>query len=243
MNTLGVILARAGSQGLANKHLLPLLDRSVIGHTFNHVRESKLLTKIVVSTDCPQVRMLAKAEGFETIERPRELATSEASVQAVVLHAMFTTESRWGQCADALAVIYGNVPVRPPGVFDQAIEMLRTTKCDSVRSFCPVGKWHPAWMSKLDGDRVEALRPGSIHRRQDLETLYLHDGAVVAVSRTSMLRGEVHPEDPHAFFGTDRRGFVTGVGQTIEIDERRDLYWAEAVLREQRAVEGVRLAS
>ena len=116
MKTLGVILARAGSQGLTNKHLLPLLDRSVIGHTFNHVLESTLLTKVVVSTDCPQVRMLAKSEGFEAIDRPGELATGDASVQSVMLHAMWTVEHRWGLCADALAVLYGNVPVRPPGV-------------------------------------------------------------------------------------------------------------------------------
>jgi CMP-N-acetylneuraminic acid synthetase len=90
---------------------------------------------------------------------------------------------------------------------------------------------------------VEALHPGSIHRRQDLEPLYLHEGAIVVVSRESMLRGEVHPEDPHAFFGLDRRGFVTGAGQTVEVDERRDLYWAEAVLREQRVAAQVRMAS
>lgn len=243
MNTLGVILARAGSKGLPNKHLLPLLERTVIGHTFNHVRESKRLTKVVVSTDCPQVRMLARSEGFETIERPAELATSDASVQATMLHAMWMVEARSGTCADALAVIYGNVPIRPTGVIDRAIEMLETTRCDSVRSFCPVGKWHPAWMSRLDGDRVQPLQAGSIHRRQDLEPVYLHDGAIVVVSRDSMLRGEVHPEDPHAFFGVDRRGFMTGSGQTVEIDERRDLYWAEAVLREQREAAGMRLAS
>lgn len=243
MNTLGVILARAGSQGLANKHLLPLLDRSVIGHTFNQVHESRRLTKIVVSTDCPKIRLLAQSEGFDIIDRPAALATNDASVQAAMLHAMWTLESRGSFCADALAVIYGNVPVRPVGAIDQAIEMLETTRCDSVRSFCPVGKWHPAWMSRLDGDRVHALQPGSIHRRQDLEPVYLHDGAIVVVSRESMLRGEVHPEDPHAFFGIDRRGFVTGAGETIEIDQQRDLYWAEAVLREQRARVGMRMAS
>jgi CMP-N-acetylneuraminic acid synthetase len=243
MNTLGVILARAGSQGLANKHLLPLLDRSVVGHTFNHVRDSQRLTKIVVSTDCPQIRLLAQSEGFEVIQRPAELATSEASVQSVMLHALWTIESRMSFCADALAVIYGNVPVRPVGVIDRAIQMLEETRCDSVRSFCPVGKWHPAWMSRLQGDRVQSLQPGSIHRRQDLEPVYLHDGAIVVVSRESMLRGEVHPEDPHAFFGLDRRGFVVGAGETVEIDQKRDLYWAEAVLREQRAAAGLRMAS
>ena len=63
---------------------------------------------------------------------------------------------------------------------------------------------------------------------------FLHDGAVVAVSRESMLRGRADPSDPHAFFGTDRRGFEVEPGETVEIDCRRDLLLAEAVLRERR---------
>jgi hypothetical protein len=49
-----------------------------------------------------------------------------------------------------------------------------------------------------------------------------------------MLRAEQFPEDPHAFFGIDRRGIPTGAGETVEIDQLRDLYWAEAVLRERQ---------
>ena len=172
------------------------------------------------------------SRGLQAIARPAALATSDASVQDVMLHAMRTVESS-GFRADALVVLYGNVPIRGDGVIDQAIELLSETGCDSVRSFCPVGKWHPAWMSRLDGDRVTAVQPGSIHRRQDLTSLYLHDGAVVAVSRASMLRGAARPEDPHAFFGEDRRGIRTEMGETVEIDQLRDLYWAEAVLRER----------
>src|SRR5690606_38783 len=141
-----------------------------------------------------------------------------------MLHAMEQVEGE-GFHADALVVLYGNVPVRGEGVIDRAIELLEQTGCDSVRSFCPVGKWHPAWMSKLHVDQVEALRPGSIHRRQDLEELFLHDGAVVAVSRASMLRGRADPHDPHAFFGVDRRAIRTEMGETVEIDHQRDLYW------------------
>ena len=233
MNILGVILARAGSEGLKNKHLLPLLGRPVISYTFDHARASRLLTRTVFSTDCPVLRQLAKANGFETVDRPRDLATSTASVQDVMLHAMHSLESKSPFRADALVTLYGNVPVRGEGVIDRAIALLRRTACDSVRTFCPVGKWHPAWMSKLDNDRVTPLHPGSIHRRQDLTPLYLHDGAAVAVSRASMLRGESAPTDPHAFFGVDRRGIRTETGETVEIDHQRDLYWAEAVLRER----------
>jgi CMP-N-acetylneuraminic acid synthetase len=152
-----------------------------------------------------------------------------------MLHAMDTVERGSKYHADALVVLYGNVPVRGAGVIDRAVEMLAETGCDSVRSFCPVGKWHPAWMSRMRDGRVIALQAGSIHRRQDLEPIFLHDGAVVAVSRDSMLRGRLSPGDPHAFFGVDRRGIETDPGETVEIDQRRDLYWAEAVLRETTA--------
>jgi CMP-N-acetylneuraminic acid synthetase len=235
MNVLGVILARGGSVGLQNKHLLPLLDQPVICYTFDHVCSSRRLTKTVVSTDCPHITRLAEQDAFETVPRPAELATSSASVQDAMIHAMDWVEAHSDFRADALVVLYGNIPVRGNGVIDRAIDMLGKTGCDSVRSWCPVGKWHPTWMSRLEDDRVVPLEAGSVHRRQDLAPLFLHDGAVVAVSRSSMLRGKENPQDPHAFFGIDRRGFATEAGETVEIDQLRDLYWAEAVLRERAA--------
>jgi len=233
MNTLGIILARAGSMGLKNKHMLPLLGKPVISYTFDHARAARRLDRVIVSSDCPQILKLARQHGLDTVRRPEHLATSDASVQDVMLHAMRAVEADESFQSDAVVVLYGNVPVRGAGVIDHAIEMLEETGCDSVRSFCPVGKWHPGWMCTLDGDHVTALRPGSIHRRQDLTPTFLHDGGVVAVSRGSLLRGEVMPHDPHAFFGVDRRGIETEMGETIEIDHVRDLYWAEAVLRDR----------
>jgi CMP-N-acetylneuraminic acid synthetase len=243
MNVLGVILARAGSAGLAGKHLRPLCGRAVIEFTFDHAEKSKRLTAVCVSTDCPGIKQRAKSRGLTVIDRPAELATASASVQDAMLHALENFESTNRSFrADGLVVLYGNVPVRPPGAIDRAVEMLAETGCDSVRSFCPVGKWHPAWMSRLQGDQVLPLSANSIHRRQDLEELFLHDGAVVAVTRESMLRGRENPGDPHAFFGVDRRGIRTGIGETVEIDELRDLYLAEAVLRESAASLHARVA-
>jgi CMP-N-acetylneuraminic acid synthetase len=233
MNILGVIMARAGSEGLPNKHLLPLLGRAVISYTFDHALAARRLSGLVMSSDSPAILDLAAARGIRAVQRPPELATADASVQDVMLHAMRTLEARTDFRADGLVVLYGNVPVRGEGAIDRAIELLESTRCDSVRSFCPVGKWHPAWMSKLAGDRVEPLRAGSVHRRQDLAPLFLHDGAVVAVSRDSMMRGAEQPDDPHAFFGMDRRAIRTEPGETVEIDHLRDLYWAQAVLMER----------
>ncbi len=236
-NVLGVILARAGSVGLPNKHLLPLLGRSVISYTFSHASASKRLTKTVMSSDCPQLRAMADSAGFQAIARPPHLCTADASVQDAMLHALESVEAGGHFKTDALVVLYGNCPIRGVGMIDRAIDKLIETGCDSVRTFCPVSKWHPAWMNKLDDDgNVTQYQPGSVHLRQDLETLFLHDGGAVVVSRASMLRGLEFPKDPHAFFGVDRRGIRTEVGEVVEVDHLRDLYWAEASLRERQSL-------
>jgi CMP-N,N'-diacetyllegionaminic acid synthase len=237
MKTLGVILARAGSVGLTGKHLRLLQGRPVIEYTFDHAFDSALLDQVVVSTDCPGVARLARTYQLPVVDRPAELATSDASVQDVLIHAVRSI----GESFDAVVCLYGNVPVRPAGLIDSAIAHLRETNCDSVRSFCPVGKWHPAWMSTLAGDTVNRLQAGSIHRRQDLAPLFLHDGGVLACTRSSLWRGVATPTDPHAFFGTDLRAVRTEPGDVVEIDHPRDLYWAEAVLRD-RSHSNVRLA-
>jgi CMP-N-acetylneuraminic acid synthetase len=234
---LGVILARGGSQGLARKHMLPLLGKPVIRYTFEHALSARLLTNVVVSTDCPDILAEAEAARIHALRRPSALATSDASVQDVLLHAMDHMEKTVlaGAGYDAVVTLYGNVPVRPDGVIDGGIEMLFETGGDSVRSFVPVGKWHPQWMAQLREGRVLALHPGSVHRRQDLTELFLHDGGVVVSRREIMEHARKHRDDPHAFFGTDRRGLAVGQGETIEIDHQRDLYWAEAVLRDRTA--------
>jgi CMP-N,N'-diacetyllegionaminic acid synthase len=234
MFTLGVILARGGSQGLKDKHLLPLLGRPVIDYTFDHALASRRLSATVVSSDCSRILGLARATGFDTVQRPADLATGSASVQDVLLHAMDFVEARRNVMIDAVVTLYGNVPLRPAGLIDEAIRLLEQAGCDSVRSFCPVGKWHPAWLSRLEGDRAVALQAGSIHRRQDLEPLFLHDGAVVVSSRAAMEAGRRNRHDPHAFFGTDRRAVRTENTDAVEVDTRRDLLLAEAILRDDR---------
>ena len=230
-NVLGVILARAGSKGLPGKHARSLLGRPVVDYSFDASAAARTVTRLVVSTDCPQVRRLAQQRFLQTIQRPADLATDTASVQDVLLHALDQVESRGGFRADAVVILYGNVAARPDGAIDRCVSHLFSTGCDSVRTFCPTGKFNPAWMSRLDGDKVQPLRPGSVHRRQDLEPVYLHDGACVAMTRDSLTRGRMWRDDPHAMFGEDRRGVIVGEGETVEIDTERDLLLAEAVLR------------
>jgi len=233
MNTLAIILARAGSKGLPDKCVCPLLGRPLIEYTFDHVAASTRLSAALLTTDSQPAKRLAAARGIAVVERPAELANDTATVDAAARHAVETWETWRNRKTDALVLLYANVPVRATGVIDSAIDLLMRSGADSVRTVAPVGKHHPDWLHRLDRDRMAQFRANSIYRRQDLEPLYYHDGAVVAVTREALFAALDAPTDHQAFLGRDRRALVQRPEDSVDVDESFDLYVAEAVLRSQ----------
>jgi len=245
MNILGVILARAGSKGLPDKCVRDLAGRPVIAYTFDHALAAKCITHVILTTDSEPAKKLARAAGIEVIDRPLDLAGDLATVDAAVRHAVETWEGRHGHASvdhatrpgagstkvDVVVILYGNIPVRAEGLIDRAVEQLMATGADSVRSVAPVTKQHPDWIHRLEGDRMTQFRPNSIYRRQDLEPLYYHDGAVIAVTRAALFGALQTPNDHQSFLGEDRRAIVERCDEAVDIDESIDLFVAEAVLR------------
>lgn len=234
MLCLGIILARAGSKGLPDKCVRDLLGRPVIAYTFDHARQSKRLCGVVLTTDSQPAKALAREAGIEVVDRPTDLASDTATVDAAARHAVETWERRHEKKVESVVMFYGNIPVRRAGLIDEAIELLARTGADSVRSVAAVSKQHPDWIHRLQGDRLEQFRPNSIYRRQDLEPLYYHDGAAVVVSRRALFAALDTPQDHQAFWGEDRRAIVQRSDEAVDIDEPVDFYFAEAVLRTQR---------
>ena len=226
-----VVIGRAGSKGLPGKNARIVAGRPMIAHTLAHARAARSVERIVVSTDDPRLIEVARATGgVEVVERPPALASDTATVDAAVRHAIEALDDR----AAHIVVLYANVPVRPPGLIDRAVELLARTGCDSVQSYAPVGKYHPYWEVRLDAaGRVEPYVANAVYRRQDLPPLFIPDGGVIAVTRASLFR--VVGGQPHAFFGHDRRGVVNSEGEVIDIDTEIDLAVAETVLTRSAA--------
>src|SRR3990172_8466334 len=107
MKVLGVILARAGSKGLPGKCMRELLWRPMIAYTFEHARASKLLADVVFSTDSEPAKGIAREAGIEVIDRPPELASDTATVDAAARHAVEEWERRHSLAATPLAEISG----------------------------------------------------------------------------------------------------------------------------------------
>lgn len=230
VTTLAIVIGRAGSRGLPGKNALPVAGRPMICHTIEDALAATTVDRVIVSTDCDTIAAASESMGVPVVRRPAELATDTAPVADAVRHAA------GGQDAGVIVILYANVPVRPAGLIDRAVRMLVETGADSVQSYCDVGKHHPHWMVSLDADgRVTPLHDKAADRRQDLRTLLIPDGGVIAVTAASLL-GTTPADHPHAFLGADRRGVETAPGQVVDIDTPRDLALAEAIL--ERPVAG-----
>lgn len=235
MRSLAIILGRAGSKGVPGKNTRVIAGKPCAAWTIDHAMRAHGLARLIVSTDCPALGELALASGIDVVARPASLAGDTATIDAAARHAL----DELGEAFESVVILYANVPVRPEGLIDRALEMLAETGCDSVQSYAPVGKHHPWWMARLDGDggvrawEGDVLNHG-VFRRQDLPPAFVPDGGVIAATPAA-LRLEtpgVQP-GPHAFFGRDRRGIVNPEGSVIDIDSEIDLRVAEAMLLER----------
>ncbi|MFZ9880001.1 MAG: cytidylyltransferase domain-containing protein [Phycisphaerales bacterium] len=223
---LAVVIGRAGSKGLPRKNALPVAGIPMVARTVRFACAARSVDRTVVSTDGDEIAAIARGEGVEVVMRPEGVSNDTATVDAAVRHAVEHSGSR----AEVVVILYANVPVRPADLIDRAVARLDETGCDSVQSYCRMGKTHPYWMSRIDGDgRVSQFIENRIYRRQELPALYMPDGGVIAVRRASLF--DVREGEPHAFFGRDRRGIETQEGEVIDVDSELDLVVAEAILR------------
>ncbi len=238
LHRLALILARAGSKGLPHKNILTVAGQPMIAHTIDHAKAAQEIDAICLTTDDRRAAEVGRAAGLFVVDRPAELATDTATVDAAARHAVEQYE-KTGRPVTHIAILYANVPVRPGGIIDSAMRHLIDTGADSVRSLSPVTKQHPDWLHRLEGDRMVQFRKNSIYRRQELEPLYYHDGAVVAVTRLSLFT--TSSDDNHAFMGADRRGVVVEDGMTVDVDSMADLHVAEALIRNRERLQLDRL--
>lgn len=234
MNAVAVILARRGSKGVPGKNMALVGGRPCLAWTIDAAKASITVSRVLVSTDWSEAADLARQMGVEVVDRPDDLASDTATVDDAVRHAVA------GMARAPIVVLYANVPVRPAGLIDRAVDVLTSSGADSVQSYAPVGKHHPWWTCRVDaqsshvtpweGDRLFH----STYRRQDLPNAFIPDGGVTVVTMESLfLKLSGAPAGPHAFLGreSNRRGVLTREGDVIDIDTPIDLVVADVLLR------------
>lgn len=215
---------------MPGKNLRILGRVSLLGHAIASARESSRLTRLIVSTDDPEILEEARRHGAEApFVRPAELATDEAGMVPVLQHAMRWCETSVGARPDLIVTLQPTSPFRTGSDIDRTIQKLLDTGADSAQTVTEAA-YHPLFMKTLEGDRTVPLFPDGhkFVRRQDAPPAYQPSGAVyVTRYRVLMEQGQV--------LGDDNRAVVTDFLASVNIDTEWDFLLAELILRQGRA--------
>ncbi|MBS3926359.1 MAG: acylneuraminate cytidylyltransferase family protein [Nitrosarchaeum sp.] len=142
MKVLAIIPARGGSKGVPLKNIKKLNGKPLIKYTIDAAKKSKLLNRIIVSTDNEKIASLAKKYGAEVpFTRPKKISGSQSTQFQVVKHALdFLKTQKY--FPDIVVLLQPTSPFRRKKIIDDSITKLIKSKATCVVSVMPM-KQHP----------------------------------------------------------------------------------------------------
>lgn len=230
MKVLGVITARGGSKRIPKKNIKELLGRPLIYYTIKAALDSKLLTKVILSSDDDEIIGIGKDMGVEVpFKRPCELADDTTPTIEVLIHAVNYVEKNQCFFPDIIVVLEPTSPLRTTEDIDKALEKHITTDADSVVSVVKTDHWHPIRAKKIENGVLcdYCLEEKEGVRRQDLPPAYFRDGAFYSVKRDVLMKG-------HRLYGKVTRPYIMPPERSIDINSVSDFKLAEILMKEER---------
>lgn len=182
---LAIIVARKGSKGLKNKNILKIKSKPCIEWTFIEATKSKLIDKILLSTDSKKIIDIAKKyEILIPFLRPNYLARYNTSVLRVIKHALRWVRKNIYEKYDNIILLQPTSPLRKAKHIDDAIihfsknKKNLKTKLVSVFEINQKYNWVMKIKKQLYCDFVVKYLSKKNLRRQDNNQLLMPNGAI-----------------------------------------------------------------
>jgi len=221
---LAIIPARKDSKGLPNKNMLPLGNKPLIGHSISVALDSPYVSEVVVSTDGPEIAEYSRNAGASVpFIRPADLASDEAKNIDVLRHAVDFYEQVLNRSFKYILLLQPTSPLRTTANINEAFELFLAQGAQSLQSVTSTSS-HPYLLRKFrDGNLEPYQKDEKSHlRRQDLEPLYVLNGAIYIVTRDLLMNG-------YALVGDHNVGYLMSREQSIDIDDEFDLKLAQFI--------------
>lgn len=216
MQHIAIIPARAGSRRVPGKNIKLLGGLPLIAWTINAARASGCFERVMVSTEDPEIRDIAKTYGAEVpFLRPSELATDNASSIDVLLDHVERTELS-GE--SALTVLQPTSPFRRPQTIRRAVaEFEARSHCSLIGVTTPHAplSWHRVMTS--DGQ----LHAGPLLLESEQSICVLSGLIYITRIDTLMANRDIYGQMPCAFMVEDHV-------ESLDIDTPLDWLFASA---------------
>ena len=237
MKVLCVISARGGSKGVPKKNLRKLKDLPLISYSFIKAKSTKLIDKVICSTESEEIAEIARSYEVEVpFLRPKNLADDNTSLIAVTKHAMLEMDSL-DQKYDVILQLSPTCPFIKIKSIEKSILYCSEGNSDSAVSLKKIEHEHPYRARELDSEyffdnfikdiNVEAKQ---FHSRQDLPILYCTSGGIY--TRKRKLLENFNGED--FAMGKKRKAVVLDDFESINIDRIIDFDFAEFLINSNK---------
>lgn len=227
MEILGIIPARGGSKSIPMKNVALLAGKPLLFYTCEAAKESKCLTRTILSTDSQKIADAGREYGVEVpFIRPAEYAQDDTSSLAVVRHALIYLEKEEGYRPDIAVLLQPTSPLRRAIHIDGTVAALLEQDVDSAVSVVEVPhQFGPDSVMVLENGRLKPYKTGPpILRRQDKQRVYARNGpAVLVMKRTTVM-------EKNLLYGDTTALFLMTPEDSVDIDAPSDLSFAEYLL-------------
>ncbi len=216
MRILAVIPARAGSKGIPNKNIRIIGGQPLVYYAIKNAIDSNYVTDVIVSTDSPEIRIIANQMGVKCKWRDESLCRDDITLDAVVADAI-PKETKW----DYIVTMQPTSPTLRPETLDKAISYAAAHKLDTLIS--AINSPHLSW-SVRDGKKI----PNYEERlnRQYLPPCYKETGAFV-ISKAFVIT-------PYTRIGEKVDIFEVSAEEAQDIDTFEDLLNASVTLTREK---------
>jgi len=213
MKIVSITLARGGSKEIKNKNLVMLGGKPLLFYQVRNCIDNQDISEVYVSSDSERILDYSEKIGAKKILRPDDISGDTATAESALHHLCKLVDF------DVLVFAQTTSPLTDMEDIRRGIEKYKTGKYDSIFS---VNKehWIPRWTKDLT---PLAWEPKNRPRRQDIDEMYVENGAFYITSRESLLKTGI------------RNGGRIGVVEmplirSFQIDSKDDLELAEKII-------------
>ena len=225
-HTLAIIPARGGSKGIPRKNIRDFAGYPLIAYSIAAGQQARSVTRVIVSTDDPEIAAVAGEWGAETpFLRPAEFAQDNSTDLPLFEHALRWLALNEAYHPDVVVQLRPTSPIRPRDCVDRAVGILLAHKdADSVRGVVPAGQ-NPHKMWRLSGEDapmknlldVPGIEEPYNAPRQSLPPIHWQTGHIDAVRAATIL-------EKHSMSGSRVYPLIIDPRYTVDIDNLND--WA-----------------
>ena len=192
MKRVCTICVRAGSKGVKNKNIRPLLGKPLLAYSLEQALSTDLFDTVAVSSDSDQILEIAKANGAQVlIKRPDEMATDTAAKVPAIRHCLAAVEENLGLTFDTVVDLDATSPLRLSVDIANCVKLLEgDRRVTNVITGAPSRRSPYFNMVECDPDgrvRLSKTLQSEVVRRQDGPKCYDLNASIYVWRRDALM--------------------------------------------------------